>query len=639
MDSDKIVRDSIKRLRDKDASLLVDPRFIAALAEVEDTAPDVFVEAMRAAAGMKLALRKELRKQQLRVVREDVDESPPVKAVLKHLNVPAPFEAELVMPSAWNFTPAGLIRRVERGQRVVTPSLLLPVQRQRDHVTGGEMIVVAYWDRKRWNHLTLGRENLVDARRIVSATAQYGFPVGSDNAAQVSRFLFDFLQLNSDLLEITEVHTSLGWVPGTTNFVRDMGGEVQFHGTDAGSKQIASSVYASGELQKWMEAAETVRTYPHVMLALYASLAAPLLRVIGADNVGIDFHAPTSTGKTTALMLAASVWGNPSLSSPRSFVSSWDATQVSVERRCAITKDLPIILDDSKRAKPDHISNILYMTHQGRGRSRGTRQGSAGTGSWRTVLISSGEAAAVSYSNNAGVRSRVISVPGLPFGSDDSGTRDVVIGLNRTLHRNFGHLGPLWIEWLTANSDNWDAFTRLYQDAIDDFPTSSGAGYRLAEAAAVISIAGQLAHEAIDFPWTYQDPFDTIWPVIVSSVADIHAHVRALRYIYDWAVCNEQCFYGRNTTRPPRGWYGRWDEDEEYEYLGIIPKVLRNELAAAGFDPQAVINEWDRNEWTIHAPDGRTTVATRIAGTTVRLVTIKRDAIETVAINETSGAC
>ncbi|MGO9121120.1 MAG: DUF927 domain-containing protein, partial [Desulfomonilaceae bacterium] len=85
---------------------------------------------------------------------------------------------------------------------------------------------------------------------------------------------------------------------------------------------------------------------------------------------------------------------------------------MAIERLCATGCDMPVILDDTKRAKPEQIGPALYSIISGHGRGRGSIKGLAQTRTWRTVLISSGEAAAVSYTEDAGVRARILTIRG-----------------------------------------------------------------------------------------------------------------------------------------------------------------------------------------------------------------------------------
>ena len=81
------------------------------------------------------------------------------------------------------------------------------------------------------------------------------------------------------------------------------------------------------------------------------ALAPPMLEILGASNFVLDFAGATSSGKTTTLRVAASCWGKPDERSDESAMHTWDVTRVFLERASTIISGMPLILDDTKRAK------------------------------------------------------------------------------------------------------------------------------------------------------------------------------------------------------------------------------------------------------------------------------------------------
>src|SRR5215212_8643622 len=178
-----------------------------------------------------------------------------------------------------------------------------------------------------------------------------------------------------------------------------------------------------GDDTSWVQAVAQVADRPRALLALYASLAPPLLEIIEAPNFGIDWCGFTSLGKTTTLRVAASVWGNPDERGTNTVLHTWDATRVWVERASATLDGLPLLLDDTKRAKQRSlVAQTIYDVVQGRGRGRGSPKGLRRSGSWRTILLSTGEAPATSFTEDAGTRARILTLWGSPFGNSDEST-------------------------------------------------------------------------------------------------------------------------------------------------------------------------------------------------------------------------
>ncbi len=406
---------------------------------------------------------------------------------------------------------------------------------------------------------------------------------------------------------------------------------IRFEPLDAGDKQIVAAYHTKGIYEKWLAAIKDVKDFARVMAFLYAAFCAVCLRIFECDNFGVDIHGRTSTGKTTTLVIAGSVWGCPVIGSPTSCIASWDVTRVGAERRAATTSDLPILLDDTKRGDPRVIGDILYSLHQGRGRGRGTPSGAAETRSWRTVLLSTGEARATSYTNNAGVRSRILEICGNPFDYDDEGTRELVNSVHRIVSQNYGHAGRMFVEWLIKNHERWPDFKQRYQEQCSKYDVVDGVSMRLADAATAIATTGMLVHEAGILPWEFVDPFIELWPPILAECGTAHAHIRGLHALYNWCVAHQANFHGQrpaddtDSREPAQGWYGAWDDDDDF--IGIIPERLKQVLHDEGFDAEAVISEWHEHGW-IKQDGCKNTLRKWINGKRVRVVALRTEVIE-----------
>src|SRR5207249_466503 len=192
----------------------------------------------------------------------------------------------------------------------------------------------------------------------------------------------------------------------------------------------------------------------------------PLLPIFRAPNFIVDLANATSTGKTTAARIAASAWGQPDEKLPDSVVQSWDSTKVWLERAPSTMPDLPLFLDDTKRAKrPRLVADTLYAVAQGRGRGRGNVVGLDRVRTWRTVAVSTGEAPATSFTQDGGTRMRCMELRGMPFGRKDDDTRRFVDTLNLAVTRNYGHAGPALVRWLVENPEQWPLLRATYEKA------------------------------------------------------------------------------------------------------------------------------------------------------------------------------
>lgn len=567
----------------------------------------------------------------------------------------APSTAGLHVPTPYTLTPSAVwaTRILEDGteepvQIASAPLVISGILRDADE--GRELLRLEWRREGKWAHSFVDRGKALDARKLVEL-AGVGAPVTSITARPLVAYLESFEARNLDAIPHARLTRRLGW-QGDDGFLWGStlvraGERVEIKATDprewtkdhlifvaegSGEDQLRHGYRQEGSLEGWRAAAALVAGYTRPLITMYSAFVPPLLDVLRAPNFIVDLSNRTSTGKTTTLRLAASVWGNPDEKSADSVLGTWDLTQVFLERSSAFASGLPLILDDTKRARrPGDIAKMLYTVASGKGRGRGTVGGVARSTSWRTVLISNGEAPITSFSQDDGARMRVVSLRGQPFGEKSRETERLVHQINRGVCSNFGHAGPTFVAWLQAQRDRWDSFREEYRDAVEKTLADAGdeeqdAG-RLAEYACAIEMAAVLAHEALQLPWECEGLVERIWKDLVSDALDAAGDRRALEMILAWASSREYAFDGRAADVPPgAGWLGCWTS----HILAINPLSVKEQLTREGFDPRAILDAWRERGW-IECDAGRHTVKRyRVGGGTPRLVAIRPDALKEV---------
>ncbi|QXP83019.1 DUF927 domain-containing protein [Methylococcus sp. Mc7] len=173
----------------------------------------------------------------------------------------------------------------------------------------------------------------------------------------------------------------------------------------------------AGTLDGWQaEIAGRAAGNPLLMLALSAAFAGPLLAKCNAESGGLHFVGDSSTGKTTLLEAACSVWGG------QNYRRSWRATANGMEGAAAMFNDGLLALDEISECDPREVGAIVYALGNGRGKQRASRSGAArralemhchverrahhrhNDGRWWTPGQGRAGRAAAGYSGGAGVR-------------------------------------------------------------------------------------------------------------------------------------------------------------------------------------------------------------------------------------------
>ena len=353
--------------------------------------------------------------------------------------------------------------------------------------------------------------------RMIIKSSNHGFPVNSTNASNVIEFLAALEAINLDKLPFYKISHKLGWQDYETNGflwgknhiilnetkdapLSDDGHPdqlVTFKRDSTVEEVCADGFRKQGKVETWMEAIKVASKYPRAMIGLYTSFLPVILEIINCPNFVLDYSSKTSGGKTTALRIAASTAGNPNEKASDSIVYSWSSTKVWIERYAGLVGNLPIILDETQLAESDKdVASVLYLIANGKGKGRGSTFGSDSVLSWRTVLISSGEKPAVSFTRDGGTKARVITITGSPFNHRNLETKKDIDFINHIVCSHYGHAYPLFVEYVMRNKESWDNWQEQYRKKVYELVSAEDDAIigRLADYVAAIQFAAELVH-------------------------------------------------------------------------------------------------------------------------------------------------
>jgi putative DNA primase/helicase len=168
-------------------------------------------------------------------------------------------------------------------------------------------------------------------------------------------------------------------------------------GADARDSLLLQSVTAhehafrqAGTLESWQQnVASYAAGNSRLIVAISAAFAGPLIGPCSGEGGGLHFKGGSSTGKTTALHVAGSVWGG---GDANGFVRSWRATANGLEGVALGHCDTLLCLDEMSQLAARDAGEAAYMLANGAGKSRSSRDGSARRAAkWQIMLLSSGE--------------------------------------------------------------------------------------------------------------------------------------------------------------------------------------------------------------------------------------------------------
>lgn len=154
--------------------------------------------------------------------------------------------------------------------------------------------------------------------------------------------------------------------------------------------RTANKFRTVGTLADWQE---NIARYcvgnSRLMFAVSAAFAAALLPIAEETGGGFHLHGTSSTGKTTALLVAGSVWGGRST---KGFLDTWKATGNGLESVAELHNNSLLLLDEINEVNAYEVGEIVYALSNGFGKSRMNKNTTARRkAEWNLLFFSSGE--------------------------------------------------------------------------------------------------------------------------------------------------------------------------------------------------------------------------------------------------------
>lgn len=475
----------------------------------------------------------------------------------------------------WEADDSGIFKKNGYNDEVACPHPIMPVERLVNIDTGEEKLQLAFRKGTIWRKIIVSKTVLASSNKVTELAGS-GIAVTSQNARAFIQYISDMENMNYYLIPEKKSIGRFGYIPdeGFSPFVDGL----IFDG-DANFKAMFQTVRSRGSEAKWLETAAEVRemsTTAKIILA--ASFASVLLEPLNCLPFFVHLWGVDSgTGKTVALMVAASVWGDPAVGA---YVKTFDGTVVGMEKTAAFLNNLPFCLDELQLAKDSkgRTTFDVYKLAQGVGRTRGNRAGGVDlTPTWRNCILTTGESPLTGTASGAGAVNRVIDIE---CKSAQAVIRDGM-RISGAVKRNYGFAGRKFVERLYQPSVI-DQVSERYRELfriLSDRDTTE----KQAMAAAAIILADELACQWI---FSGQQPL-TIEQVseFLASKAAVSAGDRGYKYLCDWVTQNSNKLCGRSEN-PNIEVLGALEDGRAYIIRSVFERILQD----VGYSTAAMIS-------------------------------------------------
>lgn len=362
-----------------------------------------------------------------------------------------------------------------------------PIQRVRDRSVNGD-VQVSYVIRKHgyrgYDDIQIPGDVLL-GNGVGAYLGSVGFLLGNTDKKLMAGLLIDILKETEHSIPEVRVNDNLGWDADRNTFLlgnklyrRD--GEVIEIAPKGKARSVSEATVPKGTLGEWKEIAEVYNKpgMEWAQAAVLTAFASPIMCMGALEKAALLFlKGSKGCGKSTALMLAVSVYGNPS-----ELMINKDDTYLARIDKLGVLHNLSAGFDEMTDLSPREASEMAYQITQGRGKDRMMSSGEGvqrNTTRWSCLPVMTANDSIISTlamhkADASAQMSRVLEVSatdvGTVYTAQELASNERLV---RKIYSQFGTAGDAYIRYIVTRQEYIE---RLIEETEQMFRRRSGLG-------------------------------------------------------------------------------------------------------------------------------------------------------------------
>ncbi len=380
----------------------------------------------------------------------------------------------------------------------------------------------------------------------------------------------------------------------------------------------------AGTLKDWKKnVASLCPGNSRLLFGASVGFAAPLLRLVGLEGGGFHVCGSSSTGKSTTLQIASSIYGSAEEGNRDRYLINWDTTKGALETSAESLNDCLFACDELGLVDGSILGNTLYMLANGTGKGRMGE----GKRAWRIMMFTSGEVSINEHMATAGKQTKLgQEVRLLQIAADaghDMGLFENIHGfsspaefsnhIKKVTSTYYGEPLKEWIKGLVADrvgiAAEAQCIIERFKAAV--LPGTPGSiAPRAAQRFGAVAAAGEIATRLGLTGWKAGEAFEAALTCFGSwkdHLKLIDPAAKAVERVRQFIVENETSFVDAASKIDPSIGYTK-----KSNFL-VMPSVFR-EVVCSGVDYQAVAVHLEKAGYLLTSGDNRQQRYERIQG-------------------------
>lgn len=544
-----------------------------------------------------------------------------VEVIDRTWQAPAVVSGNVYNTGRWTVTDGGIMTYSGKGEQIVACRCPVAILRRMINREAGTEKIELAWFRNGGYTTRIVPKNMIATSQKIVTLSDYGLPVTSENARALVSYLNDFEMLNAELIPIEESTGKFGWhgdefVPYSRKITFD---------AEIGYRRLAESIHQHGDRDEWMKLAAEVRDSVRMepMIYMAAAFGSTLVSLLNVSSFVVNLYGRTGKGKTVALMLAASIWGNPA---GHNYISESNSTTNALVERQGILNHLPLMIDDLSKVKggenSQKLMNLIYFLTANGGKDRLTRHSTPrDAATWGNTILSNMERPLTDSTMTGGAVNRVLDFEGEPSDifTDPNG---VVTGVSN----NYGFAGREFVEIVKRVGK--DEIKRMVKDKEDFIRESAQKFYGATKEQkqitpmAILLVADELAGKHLFKDKHRLDPAYCIEHL--KDIDQVDENERGYKRFCDYVRINAGRFNLGTSFEAVGQTWGAQLGPPYVGYVAVYPEQFRiicNELHVS----EELFPKWLNEKNLLLTGEGRLTKRLTVAATRTRFYVVKID--------------
>lgn len=357
-------------------------------------------------------------------------------------------------------------------EKVVYHNDLYVVKRLRDVESGESIVMRLHLPKDGVRDFTIPLATVTSKDGFAKEMAKQGVALAKMD--QIMNYVLSWVNELQETTIAEDAHRQFGWTEDCKSFVLGADeytpkGKVTNHPSTV-TAQFFPEMRPKGSLDEWKKMIgffnrEGLELHQYIICTNFGAPLMEFIPNINAANLHI-FSKDSGLGKTTSLLAGLSIWGRP-----KGLILDDQDTRNFKMNRAEVYRSLPVMMDELTNTKPEELSNLAYQLTSGK--QRGRMQGSVNAERhrglpWSTAFASTGNASAVEKISGQKIMPKAEAQRIMEYKVEFAPLpKDITGDMNEQLETNYGHAGPIYVEYLITHLDEVKQLLKDVQRKVD----------------------------------------------------------------------------------------------------------------------------------------------------------------------------